>query len=89
MKPKTTVVKPEALTQEPSIDDCCVPVCGPDTCGGVSTSVSVKPLVKARHWSRPSSTDSAPREQRRPRAGAASPCAGPTPAANKRPDGAG
>ena len=64
MKAKTTVVKPEASsTQEPSADECCVPVCGPDTCGGVSTPVSVKPLVKAWHWSRPGSTDSAPREE--------------------------
>ena len=63
MKAKTTV-KPEALlTQAPSADECCVPVCGPDTCGGVSTPVSVKPLVKARDRSHPDSADTAPREE--------------------------
>ncbi len=48
MKPKSTL-KPEApLADEPSAEECCVPVCGPDTCGGTSIPVSVKPLVKAR-----------------------------------------
>ena len=58
MKPKITAVKIEALTRKQSTDECCMPVCGPDTCGGV-TSVSVKPLLKARTRSHP---DSAPRE---------------------------
>ena len=62
MKAKTTVKPETALTQELSADECCVPVCGPDTCGGVSVPVSVKPLVKARDRSRPGSADSAPRE---------------------------
>ncbi len=63
MKAKTTVVKPEALTQAPSTDDCCVPVCGPDTCGGASVPVSVKPLVKAWDRSNPDSPVTTPREQ--------------------------
>ena len=63
MKAKTTVKPETALTQEPSADECCVPVCGPDTCGGVSIPVSVKPLVKARDRSHPGSAVAAPREE--------------------------
>ncbi len=59
MKPKTTVNPETALAQEPSADECCIPVCGPDTCGGVS----VKPLVKARARSNPGGPVAAPREK--------------------------
>lgn len=48
MEPKTTL-KPEAqLRQEQSAEECCAPECGPDTCGGANTPVSVNTLVKAR-----------------------------------------
>ena len=60
MKLKTPVVQTEALTQKPSTGECCVPVCGPDTCGEASVPLSVKPLLKARARSHP---DSAPREE--------------------------
>ena len=38
-------------------------MCGPDTCGGASVPVSVKPLVKARDRLRPDGSVAAPREQ--------------------------
>ena len=53
MKQKTTL-KPEVqLTEEQSADECCVPECGPDTCGGTNTAITVNTLVKPKGRPKP------------------------------------
>ena len=58
MKPKTTL-KPDApLTEEPSAEECCVPECGPDTCGSMNTTVvRMNRLNKARNRQNPDDTE--------------------------------
>ena len=57
MKPKTTL-KTEALTQESSAEECCVPECGPDTCGSMNTTVvRMNSLNKASDRQNPHDTE--------------------------------
>lgn len=56
MEVKTVLQHEVELADESQVEGCCDPECGPDTCGGANTPVSMNTEVKARVLPNPDGT---------------------------------